>query len=158
ALMLAMVAFLLKVGASYSRVTFLAFLFVAPAGLITWRALTKPLLRAWIKNGIIGRRQVVLIGDSDELDSLDPAQFLRYFGVVDAKRFTLYHFGERTSNPSDTAVLEAAADFARASNSDEILLALPWRDTGAVQALRNELRTLPIPVRLLPDRSLRTIT
>jgi undecaprenyl-phosphate galactose phosphotransferase/putative colanic acid biosynthesis UDP-glucose lipid carrier transferase len=158
ALMLAMVAFFLKVGASYSRATFLVFLLTAPMGLVAWRALTKPLLRTWIKNGVIGRRQVVLIGDNDELDSLDPAQFLNYFGIVDAKRFTLHHFGERSSTPSDVAVLKAAVDFARANNSDEILLALPWRDTDAVQSVRNRLRTLPIPVRLLPDRSLRTIT
>jgi undecaprenyl-phosphate galactose phosphotransferase/putative colanic acid biosynthesis UDP-glucose lipid carrier transferase len=158
ALMLAMVAFLLKVGASYSRATFLGFVLVTPAGLLAWRALTKPLLRTWIKNGVVGRRQVVLIGDRDELDSLDSAQFLNYFGVVDAERFTLHHFGEPDSQPSDAAVLNAAIDFARVNNSDEVLLALPWRDTGAVQSIRNQLRTLPVPVRLLPDRSLRTIT
>ena len=156
ALMLALMAFLLKVGASFSRGSFLTFLLVAPAGLLAWRAATKPMLRRWIENGSIGRRNVVLIGESAELDSLDPQQFLNFFGVVDARRFTLNDYRELSAD--DTAVLKAAADFVRSNDSDEILLALPWRDANAVEAIRNELRTLPIPVRLLPDRSLRSIT
>ena len=156
ALMLALMAFLLKVGSSFSRGSFLAFLVAAPIGLVACRALTKPMLRRWIENGTVGRRNIVLIGDRDELDSLDPEQFLNFFGVVDARRFTLNHYGDPSTD--DAPVLQSAIDFARANDSDEILLALPWRDAKAVEAIRNELRMLPIPVRLLPDRSLRNIT
>jgi undecaprenyl-phosphate glucose phosphotransferase len=156
ALMLALMAFLLKVGSSFSRGSFLAFLVAAPIGLVACRALTKPMLRRWIENGTVGRRNIVLIGDRDELDSLDPEQFLNFFGVVDARRFTLNHYCDPSAD--DAAVLQSAIEFARTNDSDEILLALPWQDAKAVEAIRNELRTLPIPVRLLPDRSLRNIT
>jgi undecaprenyl-phosphate galactose phosphotransferase/putative colanic acid biosynthesis UDP-glucose lipid carrier transferase len=156
ALMLALLAFLLKVGTSFSRGSFLAVLLVAPVGLISWRASTKPLLRRWIDKGLIGRRKVVMIGDREELDSLDPEQFFNFFGVVDARRFTISHNGECLAD--GLATLKSAADFVRANNSDEILLALPWRDAEFIQSIRNELRAVPVPVRLLPDRSLRSIT
>jgi undecaprenyl-phosphate galactose phosphotransferase/putative colanic acid biosynthesis UDP-glucose lipid carrier transferase len=76
--------------------------------------------------------------------------------VVDARRFTISRNGERPAD--EVAILRAAADFVRANNSDEILLALPWRDAEFIQSIRNELRAVPVPVRLLPDRSLRSIT
>jgi Undecaprenyl-phosphate glucose phosphotransferase len=157
ALMLALLAFLFKVGASFSRGSFVAFLLLAFAGLIAWRVLTKVLLRKWIEAGVVGRRKVVLIGDYDELDSLRPEQLLNFFGVVDARRYTLSHYGEHDLTSSDASILKSAADFAKQNDSDEILLALPWHDTKAFQSIRNQLRALPVPVRLLPDRSMRSI-
>jgi hypothetical protein len=49
ALILAMLAFLFKLGASFSRGSFVGFLLFAIAGLIAWRALTKVLLRRWVE-------------------------------------------------------------------------------------------------------------
>jgi Undecaprenyl-phosphate glucose phosphotransferase len=158
ALILAMLAFLFKLGASFSRGSFVGFLLLAIAGLIAWRALTKVLLRRWVETGVVGRRKVVLIGERDELASLDSEQLTNLFGVIDATSFTLSHDGEHHSVQCDAGVPMSAIDFVKENGSEEILLALPWRDTEAVQSIRNQLRVLPIPVRLLPDRSLRTIT
>ena len=155
-----MLAFLFKLGASFSRRgSFVGFLLLAiTAGFIAWRALTKVLLRRWVETGIVGRRKVVLIGERDELASLDREQLTNLFGVIDATCFALSHDGEHHSVQGDASVPLSAIDFVKENDSDEILLALPWRDTEAVQSIRNQLRVLPIPVRLLPDRSLRTIT
>ena len=153
ALILAMLAFLFKLGASFSRGSFVGFLLVAIAALIAWRALTKVLLRRWVETGVVGRRKVVLIGERDELASLDREQLTNLFGVIDATCFTLGHDVHGAAG-----IPKSAIDFVKENDSDEILLAMPWRDTEAVQSIRNQLRALPIPVRLLPDRSLRTIT
>ena len=58
-LMLAFIAFLLKIGVSFSRGTFLIFLVVAPFGLLTQRKLAKGLLREAVARGVIGRRNTV---------------------------------------------------------------------------------------------------
>ena len=69
-LMLAFFAFLLKVGESFSRGSFLVFLVCAPAGLLALRRTAKVLVARAAARGSIGRRNIVLLGDQAELDFL----------------------------------------------------------------------------------------
>src|SRR4029434_7924378 len=78
-LMLAFFAFLLKVGVDYSRGAFVVFYFLAPVGLLGVRKLTKIALAAAISKGAIGRRDVVMIGDFNEISALESTDFLGLF-------------------------------------------------------------------------------
>ena len=69
-LMLAFFAFLLKIGESFSRGSFLAFLASAPVGLLFVRKTAKFLIARAADRGAIGRRNMVLLGDPFELDFL----------------------------------------------------------------------------------------
>src|ERR1700732_2164967 len=72
-LLLAFIAFLLKVSVDFSRGAFVTFYFLAPIGLLGVRKLTKKALVEAISRGAIGRHDSVLVGAFNE------------FGVVEAK-------------------------------------------------------------------------
>src|SRR5581483_10345292 len=61
ALLLALFAFLFKVGVDYSRGSFLTFCFLAPVGLLGIRKVTKIALVEAALRGAIGRRDAVLV-------------------------------------------------------------------------------------------------
>src|SRR5882724_4571013 len=88
-LMLAFFAFLLKVGVDYSRGAFVVFYFLAPVGLLGVRKLTKIALAAAISKGAIGRRDIVMLGDFNEIATLESRDLLAFFGAGEVNRFTL---------------------------------------------------------------------
>ena len=63
-----------------------------------------------------------------------------------------------TIGPSDLEQLDQALKVARDSDADEIVLALPWSDPRRLDLIRDHLRSSPLPVRLLPDRHVRSLT
>jgi undecaprenyl-phosphate galactose phosphotransferase/putative colanic acid biosynthesis UDP-glucose lipid carrier transferase len=157
-LLLALFAFLLKVGVAYSRGAFVVFYFLTPVGLLGVRKLTKIALAAAVTRGAIGR-DMVLIGDSDEIAAFEPRDLLAFFGVAEVRRFTL----SREDDPSirastDARVVRSAASFVRRHNCREVLLALPWGDVGRIEFIRDQIKTLPVAARLLPDMHVRSLT
>jgi Undecaprenyl-phosphate glucose phosphotransferase len=158
-LLLAFFAFLLKIGVAYSRGAFMVFYFLTPAGLLGVRKLTKLALAAAVSRGAIGRRDVVVIGDFNELAALEPQDLLAFFGAADVNRFTL----SREDDPSiraskDIRIIDSLATFVRLHNCREILLALPWGDAGRMEFVRDHIKTLPVAARLLPDVRVRSLT
>ena len=128
-LLLAFIAFLLKISVTYSRGAFVVFYFLAPIGLLGVRKLTKIALMAAVTRGAIGRRDTLLIGDFDEIAALEPQDLLAFFGAAKVNRFTL----GREADPSaraltDIRTIVSVANFVRLNNCREILLALPWDD------------------------------
>src|SRR5664279_635824 len=87
-LLLAFFAFLLKIGVAYSRGAFVVFYFLAPVGLLAARKLTKIALASAVSRGAIGRRDIVLVGDFDEMAALEPQDLLAFFGAAEVKSFT----------------------------------------------------------------------
>lgn len=158
-LLLAFFAFLLKTGVAYSRGAFVIFFFLTPVGLLAVRKATKVALAGAIARGTVGRRDVVLIGDFHELAALGKRDLLAFFGASQVNTFTLSLEEDplvRTS--ADTAVMNAVANFVRRNNASEVLLALPWGDAGRLEFVRDQMKTLPVAVRLLPDMRVRTLT
>ena len=88
-LMLAFLAFLLKIGQSFSRGAFLVFLASGPVLLLAERKIAKFLIARAVARGAIGRRNMVLLGDKVELDSLEPRDLLAFFGAGEVNRFQL---------------------------------------------------------------------
>jgi undecaprenyl-phosphate galactose phosphotransferase/putative colanic acid biosynthesis UDP-glucose lipid carrier transferase len=158
-LALAFLAFLLKIGVDYSRGSFIAFYFLAPIGLLGWRKVTKTGLAAAVSRGAIGRRDTVLIGEFDEIAALRPQDSLALFGDEKIKRFTLSQDSDPIVRSStDIRTLNSVADFVRRNNCQEILLAVPWSSTGRIDFVRDQLKTLPVAARLLPDMRVRSLT
>jgi undecaprenyl-phosphate galactose phosphotransferase/putative colanic acid biosynthesis UDP-glucose lipid carrier transferase len=158
-LMLAFFAFLLKVGDSFSRGSFLVFSTVAPIGLLAARKTAKFLIERGVARGSIGRRNIVLLGDQTELDSLEPRDLLAFFGAGEVNRFTLSADRDPlVEKASNAKTLGLVANFIRGNNTAEILLALPWSDAARIELIRDQIKMLPVSAKLLPDMQVRTLT
>jgi Undecaprenyl-phosphate glucose phosphotransferase len=158
-LLLAFIAFLLKVGVDYSRGAFVGFYFLAPIGLLGMRKLTKVALAAAVSKGAIGCRDIVLVGDFNEIAALESRDLLAFFGAAEVNRFTL----SREEDPlirssTDTRIINSVANFVRLHNCREIRLALPWDDIGRIEFIRDQIKSLPVAARLLPDMHVRSLT
>jgi undecaprenyl-phosphate galactose phosphotransferase/putative colanic acid biosynthesis UDP-glucose lipid carrier transferase len=157
-LLLALLAFLLKIGPDYSRGSFVWFCFLAPIGLLGARKLTKIAITAAVSRRAIGRHRTVLIGGFDEITALEPQDLLALFGAVEVSRFTLSREDDPLVRAStDVRIINTVVNFVRRHNCREILLALPWTDTGRVEFVRHQIKTLPVTARLLPDMSVRSL-
>src|SRR6476620_3034506 len=158
-LLLAFFAFLLKIGVAYSRGAFVIFFFLAPVGLLGVRKISKLVLQRAVARGMIGRRDIVLIGDPLELSVLEPRDLLAFFGAGEVNRFALSKDEDplvRESN--DIRVVNSVANFVRERNAREILLAVPWSDSARIEFIREHIKVLPVSVQLLPDMRVRSLT
>jgi Undecaprenyl-phosphate glucose phosphotransferase len=159
ALLLALFAFLFKVGVDYSRGSFITFCFLAPVGLLGVRRATKLVLTEAVSRGAIGRRDTVLVGGFDEIAALGPQDLLAFSGATEINRFILGREDDRCARSlTDGRIISAAANFVRRNNCRQILLALPWDDTDRIEFVREQIKTLPVAVRLLPDVRVRCLT
>jgi Undecaprenyl-phosphate glucose phosphotransferase len=158
-LLLAFFAFLLKIGVAYSRGAFVSFYFIAPVGLLGVRKLTKIALAAAVSRKAIGRRDIVLVGDFNEMAALEPQDLLAFFGASKINRFTLSREDDPLARASaDAGIINSVANFVRRHNCREILLALPWSDAGRMEFVRDHIKALPVAARLLPDIRVRSLT
>ncbi|KIU51839.1 undecaprenyl-phosphate glucose phosphotransferase [Bradyrhizobium sp. UASWS1016] len=158
-LMLAFFAFLLKIGVDYSRGAFVLFYFVTPIGLLSVRKVTKVVLARAVSRGAVGRNDIVLVGDVDEIEALETRDLVAFFGATEIKCFPLS--GERDMPAravSDAGVFNAITSFVRRNDCREVVLAVPWTDTARLDFLRDQIKTLPVAARLLPDARVRSLT
>jgi undecaprenyl-phosphate galactose phosphotransferase/putative colanic acid biosynthesis UDP-glucose lipid carrier transferase len=159
AFLLAFFAFLFKIGISFSRGSFLMFIIVAPIALLAGRKLEKRVVQTAIARGAIGRRNMVLLGDQMEMMALEGHDLLAMLGAGEINRFSLTQAADATlQQSSDFKTLKSVASFVRQNNSSEILLAIPWQDSARIDFLREQLKLLPVSVKLLPDSRIRTLT
>ncbi|WP_407170712.1 undecaprenyl-phosphate glucose phosphotransferase [Bradyrhizobium sp. ORS 111] len=157
ALLLVLLAFLLKIGPDYSRGAFVVFCFLAPMSLFVARCLSKIILREAVSRRAVGRRHAVVVGMPNEIASLRSQRLLARFWAGEVKSFTLSDADPSVSASADTAVMTSAIDFVRRHDCREILLALPWTDTMRLEFVRNHIRVLPVAAQLLPDVSVRSL-
>jgi Undecaprenyl-phosphate glucose phosphotransferase len=158
-MLLAFFAFLFKIGVSFSRGSFLVFAALAPIGLLAGRKIEKKVFERAVAHGAIGRRNVVLVGDQDELEGLDSQDLLAMLGAGEVNRFSLRRTGDwAVQISSDLKMLNSVADFVRENSSSEILLAVSWQDQPRIDRLRELIKLLPVSAKLLPDRQVRSLT
>jgi undecaprenyl-phosphate glucose phosphotransferase len=161
-LLLALIAFLLKIGATYSRVAFIVFYALAPIALLGVRKITKIVLSQAIAEGAIGRGDTVLIGDSSEMATLPRSDLLTLCGALELRRFALStgatEVDEKVRPSDDAEIMRAAVSFVRLHNCRQILIALPWSDIARIEFVRERVKSLPVAVRLVPDKSVRGLS
>jgi Undecaprenyl-phosphate glucose phosphotransferase len=152
--LLTLLLFLLKLGSHISRGSAVFFSVLGLLMLVAWRNAAKHWLRATLSTGAIHGRNAIVIGTDQELAAFDRQKLLRSYGATELDRFVL------PSDPAssfDISRLDAALERAREASAEEIVLALPWHNQAQLKAVRERLRMSPLPVRLLPDESARSI-
>ncbi len=150
--------FLLKVGGQFSRGSVVSFAVVVSCLLLGARSLARHRLRYALLNGAILGRRALLIGTSFEFSSLSPDKTLTQFGIEEARRVLLpFRKNGQSATELEQAALDTAIDAARELDVRELLLCISWDNMSQLQFLRERLRVLPLPVRLVPDRFVRSI-
>lgn len=158
-LLLAFIAFLLKISDVYSRGAFIIFGFVAAIGLIVSRKAAKQAVARAVDRGFIGGRDTVLIGDFEEMAALTPADLLGLCGATEVNRFILGFERDKLERPLlDAQVISAASQFVRKHNCRQVLIAVPWNDTDRIELIKNQMKLLPVAAQLLPDLRIRSFT
>jgi Undecaprenyl-phosphate glucose phosphotransferase len=158
-LLLALIAFLLKIGGTYSRGGFVIFYLLAPVALLAVRKTVKITLARAVDRGAVGGHDIVLIGEADEMAALKRGDLLALCGAPEVNRFTLSRDDDEVARAAkDIEVIRAAAKFVRRYNCRQILVALPWRDAGRIELVKNQIKTVPVAARLLPDMSVRSLS
>ena len=158
-LLLALIAFLLKSSAAYSRGAFVVFYLFAPMALLGARKATKIVLTQAVAGGALGRRDTILVGDPSELASIQAGDLIALCGAPAVRRFALSREDDQALRSSkDDRIIRAAASFARHHNCRQVLIALPWSDTVRIELIKNQIRALPVAVRLVPDKSIRSLS
>jgi undecaprenyl-phosphate galactose phosphotransferase/putative colanic acid biosynthesis UDP-glucose lipid carrier transferase len=146
--------FLLKVGSNYSRGSVLVFGLLGLPLLLGTRALVCKKLNELLMAGRLAGPRCILVGDREELRELLALEALRNFGVREVGRF---EFPPVAENNHETDVIDSAIAAARKTNAEQILLALNWVDSRRRDLVVKMLRVLPLPVLLVPDRSVRRV-
>jgi Undecaprenyl-phosphate glucose phosphotransferase len=158
-LLLALIAFLLKVSATYSRGGFVVFYLLTPIALLGARKAAKIALAQAVARGAVGARDIVMIGDVNEMAALKKDELLTLCGSSEVNRFTLSRDNdEATRSLKDVQVIGAAADFIRRRNCQQILIALPWHDRARIELVKHQIEIVPAPARLLPDMAVRALS
>lgn len=152
-LCLATVAFTLKISHVFSRGTVLLFFVVGMVGIVTSRIGIARALTRIIVSGALGGRDIALLISTanhwpqDEIE----AAFKRY-------GYSVRRIFDLAGNENDTGYSTRTAErvrevlrYVRNRQVDEIILAIPWSNTALIDGIARELRSLPIPVKLIPD-------
>jgi undecaprenyl-phosphate galactose phosphotransferase/putative colanic acid biosynthesis UDP-glucose lipid carrier transferase len=158
-LLLALIAFLLKISSDYSRGAFVAFYVLSPAALLGARKAAKAGMAQAVARGAIGGRDIVLIGEVNEMAALKSDDLIALCGVPEVSRFTLSRDDDELARSSkDISVIATAAEFVQRRNCRQILIALPWRDGRRIELVKEQIKCVPAAVRLLPDMSVRALS
>jgi Undecaprenyl-phosphate glucose phosphotransferase len=157
-LLLALLAFLMKIGPVFSRGSIVCSGLLALLLLLVCRRLSKRLVASAVAAGHVQGRSVMLLGTREELAGLDISELLERFGLTEVSRiaFSSEKTGNLALTESESLSLDRAMEIARGRNVDEIVLALSWNDTRKLELIRDRLRSSPLPVELLPDRRIRS--
>jgi undecaprenyl-phosphate galactose phosphotransferase/putative colanic acid biosynthesis UDP-glucose lipid carrier transferase len=156
-LLLALLAFLFRIGVEFSRGSIICFAALALASLFASRSLMKVALNWAVEQGRVQGRRVVVVGLRDELAAVGGADLLRRFGLTEVERVVFPSHGNWSlaANKGILGSLDRALVVARDRGAEEIVLALCWNDTRGIELIRDRLRDSPLPVQLLPDRKVR---
>ena len=153
-----LIFFVLKAGANYSRGATIGFATVGFGMLFASRAVIGSNLRRALANGTLAGRRVIIIGEPEQLAAKSPLDLLRDHGAREVARFELSPPIDSTSTSNhDLAIVDAGIEAARTKGAEQILLAISWNEKWRRDLICHQLRMLPLPVLLLPDRSVTSI-
>jgi Undecaprenyl-phosphate glucose phosphotransferase len=156
----ALLAFLFRIGIEFSRGSIICFALLALVSLIASRRLMKMALSWAVRQGRVQGRRAVVAGLREELAAIGKTDLLRRFGLTEVERVAFPNHGNWSLAASKEILssLDRALAIARERGAEEIVLALPWNDTRGIQLVRERLRDSPLPVKLLPDQKVRSLT
>lgn len=142
-------AFLFKVGPSFSRGATLAFFVLGWLSLVCWRYWVTHIITAATSAGAFIGRNVVLIGDYQILGRSSWLNELNQYGYNVVRTFAV---GEK---PQALPITEVVAATRGDQSADGIFLALDWAHSRQIDQMTRDLSVIPLPVWLLPDQNVR---
>jgi Undecaprenyl-phosphate glucose phosphotransferase len=105
-----------------------------------------------ISSGALKPNRVILVGLADELAANNALSALEGYGYAVKRVFSLPVGEDRSFDKEDLkARLREVIRYVREMSIDEIITAIPWSLTDLLGEVENELRVLPVPVKLVPD-------
>jgi Undecaprenyl-phosphate glucose phosphotransferase len=105
-----------------------------------------------ISSGALKPTRVILVGLADQLAANDALRALERYGYAVVGVFSLPADGDRAFDEDALkARLREVTRYVRDMDIDEIIVAIPWSSTDLLGEVENELRVLPVPVKLVPD-------
>jgi Undecaprenyl-phosphate glucose phosphotransferase len=140
--------FLLKTSQTYSRGATLTFDVIALPLLLCLRVLVAAKLERLMARQAVKGDPAIVLGVADELARLSSRDLLQNYGTREVGRFELPLGIKR-----DLDIVDAAIDAARTLEATKVFLAVPWDDLNRRRLISERLRSLPVAVVLLPDRS-----
>ncbi len=153
---LATIAFVLKIGAMFSRGAVLIFFSGGVFIIAASRVVLARTLANVIEAGALARRRIALVGAPDQLTDNELLPAIERYGYSISNVFALPEEGmpaDRMDEAFAARINEVIA-YARSAHVDEIILAIPWSDVDLVEKLVAALKVLPIPVKLVPDTAI----
>jgi Undecaprenyl-phosphate glucose phosphotransferase len=149
---LATLAFLLKIGAAFSRGEMLLFFISGIFATVVMRLAVAHVCTLVISSGALKPNRIVLVGSADQLAANEALSALERYGYAVARVFSLPVDADYTFDKQELKTrLRELIRYVREMGIDQIIIAVPWRLTDLLGEVEDELRVLPIPVRLVPD-------
>jgi Undecaprenyl-phosphate glucose phosphotransferase len=149
---LATLAFLLKIGAAFSRGEMLLFFISGIFVTMVMRLVVAHACTLVISSGALKPNRIVLVGLAEQLAANEALSALERYGYAVARVFSLPVDPDCTFDKQELKThLRELIRYVREMGIDEIIIAVPWRLTDLLGEVEDELRVLPIPVRLVPD-------
>ena len=112
--------------------------------------------RIILSEGNLDGRRVVTIGEPGELMGLSAGCLLQCFGRKEVFRVAVASKPGYRSG-AILADLDGAIATAIEQGAEEFLIAMRWGSQELLETVRSRLRASPLPVRLLPDHSMRIL-
>ena len=144
--LLASFGFLLKIGANFSRGGTLLFFFFGSSAIIVMRLLVaKGLVHARTISAF-AEQKILVIADPQQLASTTHIGDLKRYGIVATTILPLSSDGPK--NDLVERVIDATL---RDHKINSIVIIAGWEQIGRVEQVVQDLRVLPLSIRLLPD-------
>ena len=144
----ALILFLFKRGANYSRGSLAIFSVVGLSLLIGARYFISLKLNAALLEGMLSAPRAIILGDSKLLSTLPDTQILQRWGLQEVSRLVLPTAGDFQR---DIEIVDDAIEAARMHDVQYVLLSLQWSNEKRRHLISERLQILPVPVLLVPD-------
>jgi Undecaprenyl-phosphate glucose phosphotransferase len=157
-LLLAFALFISHATDFYSRGSMIVQYFAGVLMALGFRLLLGRLVSVSLNTGALGGKRIVVAGDAASVAYV--ARRLRTDGrgidVVGTVRFPA--LGRASIDPIDQArdvreAIAAVEDIARSTALDEIVISMPWSESGSIKAFVEGLSVVPATIHLAPDAS-----
>lgn len=126
------------------------------SSLLMTQLFTRKTLSSMISMKWFGRSRVVIIGEPFELCKLSSTILYRYFGMKEVGRIAVTAEGEISSDSVLNSV-DHAIRKAQQERANQFVVALRWESKTLLATIIAALRNSPLPVRLLPDTTIRSL-
>ena len=147
----AVVLFLFKNGADYSRGALSIFIVIGFSWILAARYVSTAHIATGLASGDLSAPPSLTIADWEYLQANPPAHILRNWGVKEIARIVLPN-GE--SGSEDSEVINSALQTARKYDIKSVILVMNWAQKKRRESICERLQALPVTVLLAPDHDL----